>query len=143
MQLAQVCEWIAPPPPAVWGVLSDFGHPQRLAPTIMRCDVVGEGVGAVRTVHSSSGALIRERLIECDAVRLRLVYEVLDGGDMPFAGIDSYRATVALAAKDGGTTVNWQAEGTVSGSLDPVERYLARLYRAAIARIAVLAGSEI
>ena len=143
MRLAHVSDWIVPPPAAVWAVLTDFTHPQRLAPTIMHCDVTGEGVGAVRTVYSSSGATIYERLVECDAAALRFVYEVLDTGDMPFVGVETYCATVTLTATDGGTSVHWQAEGTLSGDAEPVEQYLSRLYRGAIARIATLAAEAV
>jgi carbon monoxide dehydrogenase subunit G len=142
MQLARVIEWIALPPHKVWAVLTDFAHPQRLASTIIGCDIDGEGVGAVRTVHSSSGARIYERLVECDATSLRFVYEVLDKGDMPFADVESYRATVTLVASEDGTTVDWQAEGTLSGSAAPVEAYLSRLYCGAILRIGGLAGEN-
>jgi carbon monoxide dehydrogenase subunit G len=143
VRLAHVTKWIAPPPAAVWAVLTDFARPQRLAPTIMHCDVTGTGVGAVRTVSSSSGATIYERLVECDAAALRFVYEVLDNGDMPFAGVETYCATVTLVARDGGTTVSWQAEGTLSGDAEPVQRYLSGLYHGAIARIAELAAEKI
>lgn len=119
----------------VWRVLTDFGWPQVLAPTVMRCDLDGEGVGAVRTVHSSRGLTIREELLECDAARGRFRYRVLPSGDMPLAGIVSYECTVVVRPRDGGTRLSWRSAGTADGALPPITAFLAALYRNASANI--------
>lgn len=142
MELALVTEWIDTPTAAVWAIVSDFANPQRLVPTIALCEVSGVGVGAVRTVHSSRGLRIEERLTESDPTRLRFAYEVLESGDMPFAGVDQYQARVTLVPEFGGTTIIWHATGTLSGPAEPVSEFLGKLYRGAIARIAILAAAD-
>jgi carbon monoxide dehydrogenase subunit G len=135
LQLAQVVERIAVSPACAWAVLTDFSRPHLIVPSIERCQARGDGVGATRTVYSSRGLRIDERVVECDEARLRFVYEALDSGDMPFDGIERYRATVTLAPEDDGVTVVWTADGTLSGSAESVRAFLEALYRAAIGRI--------
>lgn len=142
--LAHVEADVAAPVEALWAVLTDFAHPQRLAPSITECTVEGSGVGAVRCVFSSRGLVIYERLVECDAGAHRFVYEVLDRGDMPFAGVTAYRARVALTDLGGDITrVSWMAEGEVAGVRGEVVAFLRKLYGQAIRNLAAAAlGQE-
>jgi carbon monoxide dehydrogenase subunit G len=141
--LAHVEADVAAPVEALWAVLTDFAHPQRLAPSIAECTVEGWGVGAVRCVFSSRGLVIYERLVECDAATHRFVYEVLDRGDMPFAGVTAYRAGVALTELGGGMTrVSWMAEGNVDGPRGEVVAFLRELYGQAIRNLADVALGE-
>ena len=128
---------------ALWSVLSDFAHPQRLASSITDCTVEGDGVGAVRCVFSSRGLVIYELLVECDPVERRFVYEVLDRGDMPFAGVTAYRARVLLTPLAAECTrVSWMAEGAVAGPRAEVTGFLRGLYAQAIANLAAAALAE-
>ena len=138
--LAHVEADVAVSADALWAVLTDFAHPQRLAASITECTVEGAGVGAVRCVFSSRGLVIYERLIGCDAAERRFVYEVLDRGDMPFAGVTAYRARVLLTplAADR-TRVSWMAEGAVDGPRGEVTAFLRELYTQAIANLAAAA----
>ena len=141
--LAHVEADVAVPVDALWAVITDFAHPQRLAPSITECTVEGAGVGAVRCVFSSRGLVIYERLVECDAQARRFVYEVLDRGDMPFAGVTAYRARVVLSdLGDGMTRVSWMAEGDVEGPRDAVAAFLRELYGQAIGNLATVALGE-
>jgi len=137
IELASVREEIAGSAPAIWEMLTDFGHPQRLAPTIDHTVLRGEGVGAVRTVHSSRGLQIHEKLLECDTAAYRFSYAILDSGDMPFAHVTSYRCTILLwPLDDARTEIHWRSEGTVDGPLAPITEFLTALYRRANAQIA-------
>lgn len=142
-ELARVTAIANAPASAIWAVLADFERPQRLAPSITGCTMTGSGVGAVRIVESSRGLSIHERLLICDAWQFRFQYEVLDTGDMPFANVTSYRATIKLdPLDDGRTAIDWLAEGSVSGDAAPVRDYLETLYRGAIANLETLAMAE-
>lgn len=141
VELAHVEVDLACPPADVWRVLTDFGHPQVLAPGIVRCDVDGAGVGAVRTVHSSRGLTIHEELLECDASSGRFSYRVLPSGDMPSPGIVAYECTVVVRSSDSGTSLTWRSVGAADGPIAPITAFLATLYRNASANIAAaLAG---
>lgn len=135
-ELACVVDTIPVAPEGVWDLLTDFGNPQRLAPSILACELVGE----VRTVRSSRGLTIREEMVTCDRADWRFGYRILDDGDMPFAGVTRYDCTVTLQPVAGGTRVMWRSEGDVDGPLAPVTAFLDTLYRAAIANIAAIAG---
>ncbi len=132
VELARTSGTINAPMADVWAVLTDFAHPQRLASTIDRCTVSGDGVGAVRTVESSRGLVIHERLLECDAAAGRFRYEILESGDMPFAHVLSYECTVTVSGDPAGsTTLDWSSVGLVDGPLAPIEAFLGALYRRA------------
>ena len=134
--LASVSEVIAARAADVWAILADFAHPQRLAPTILRCAVSGSGVGAIRVIESSRGLRIHERLVECDFAAGRFRYEILDDGDMPFAGVSSYDCTVTVEPRaDGSTMIRWASVGNVTGPIGAIEEFLTTLYRGAIDRI--------
>ena len=138
--LAHVEADAAAPIEALWAVLTDFGQPQRLAPSITACTLEGNGPGAVRCVHSDRGLVIYERLVECDPVTRRFVYEVLPRGDMPFAGVTAYRARVSLTElTPRNTRVSWLAEGEVDGPRGEVARFLQRLYGQAIRNLETVA----
>lgn len=141
--LAHVEENLAVGADALWEVLTDFGHPQRLVSSIEACTVNGEGVGALRRVRLSSGRVIYERLLEADPVARRFAYEVLTRGDMPFAGITAYRARVLLTPQGAGRTrVSWMAEAEVTGPRTPAVDYLRTLYAEAIRNLAAAALAE-
>lgn len=121
---------------AIWDVLMDFGHPERLAPTIDSATLIGEGEGAVRIVKSSRGLEIHEKLVACDIGDYRFRYSILDSGDMPFAGVVSYHCTVLLSPlSDSRTEILWRSEGEVDGPIAPIRAFLESLYRNAINRI--------
>ena len=142
--LAHVEADVAVPVEALWAVLTDFAHPQRLASSITECTVQGEGEGAVRCVFSDRGLVIYERLVECDAAERRFVYQVLDRGDMPFAGVTAYRARVLLTPLGIDLTrVSWIAEGEVEGPRGAVTAFLRDLYAQAIRNLAAAAQDEV
>ena len=139
IELAAVREDITAPARAVWRVLTDWAHPERLAPTILRT----ETTGAVRIVTSSRGLSIHEALLDCDRDAYLFRYEILDSGDMPFAGVTSYRCTARLTRRtDAITEIAWRSEGTLDGPPEPIRDFLTGLYRTANKRIAQEACRE-
>ncbi len=66
----------------VWQVISDFGAACQFLVGVVACMVEGEGVGAQRTLTSTDGSTIVERLEELDKVTRRLSYALLT--DTPF-----------------------------------------------------------
>lgn len=142
VQLARVTGTIAAPVEDIWDVLTDFAHPQRLAPTIAHCSMSGEGVGAIRTVQSSRGLTIHERLLECDRATGCFRYEVLDSGDMPFAHITCYECTVTMTSQSDGTTdITWSSVGNADGPIEPIAEFLGALYRRANDNIRTIVAS--
>ena len=67
---------------AIWQVIGDFGAACHYLTMVVNCTVVGEGVGAQRTLTSADGGVIVERLEALDEVTHRLSYALLT--DTPF-----------------------------------------------------------
>lgn len=66
----------------IWQVISDFGAAGQYLSGVVTCTVTGEGVGALRTLTSTDGSTIVERLEALDEVAHRLSYALLT--DTPF-----------------------------------------------------------
>jgi carbon monoxide dehydrogenase subunit G len=144
IELASVEQEIDGPIVAIWAIVTDFSHPQRLAPTIDSAETTGAGVGAVRVVRSSRGLMIHEKLLACDPAGYLFRYAVLDSGDMPFANVTRYECTVRLHALSARRTrIGWHSEGTVEGPIDPVRAFLETLYRNANRNIADQIGPAV
>jgi len=67
---------------AVWQVIGDFGAACQHLVGVVNCTVEGEGVGARRTLTSTDGSTIIERLETLDGATHRLSYALLT--DTPF-----------------------------------------------------------
>ena len=67
---------------ALWQVISDFGAAGQYLSRVVACSIEGEGVGAVRTLTSTDGSTIVERLEILDGNTRRLSYALLT--DTPF-----------------------------------------------------------
>ena len=70
------------PADAIWQVIGDFGAACQYLSMVVNCTVEGEGVGARRTLTSTDGGVIVERLEALDEVTHRLSYSLLT--DTPF-----------------------------------------------------------
>ncbi len=131
------------PAPAIWEILSDFAHPQRLAATIDSADLVGTGIGAVRTVRSSRGLVIKEQLLESDGCEYRFRYAILLSGDMPFAHVTSYHCTVRLYPQSlTSCQIHWLSEGRIDGPIGPIRNFLTVLYSNANRQISEQIGAN-
>ena len=67
---------------AIWQVISDFGAACKYLVMVDDCSVAGQGIGALRTLTSTDGSTIVERLEALDAAARRLSYALLT--DTPF-----------------------------------------------------------
>ena len=70
------------PAAIIWQVISDFGAACKYLFMVVNCTVEGEGVGARRTLTSTDGGVIVERVETLDEVTHRLNYALLT--DTPF-----------------------------------------------------------
>jgi hypothetical protein len=68
---------ICAPDIAVWQVIRDFGAASQYLSGVVNCVVEGEGVGALRTLTSTDGNTIVERLEMLDEANQRLSYVLL------------------------------------------------------------------
>ncbi len=89
---------------AVFAMLGDFKALQPGGP-IESVSYEGDGVGMVRTIHMTNGAVV-ERLEQHDSQARSFTYAIInDDGPLPFSG---YSATVNVADNGDGTcTVDW------------------------------------
>jgi hypothetical protein len=69
---------------AVWSVVGNVGDVRVAEEFIERIDVLGSGVGAVRTLHVKGGLRITERIEEYSNEDRYYVYRVLDPGALDF-----------------------------------------------------------
>lgn len=114
MASASINATIDAPVDRVWAVMSDFGG--VVGDLIERCDMEGEGVGAVRTLTlRGSGAIIKERLDARDAAAHTYSYAIVNDGECPLP-VRNYSATVRLSDAGGGKTrVDWSGKFEPSG----------------------------
>ena len=90
----------------VWAVVRDFnGVPKWIGP-VVESTMVGEGVGAVRTVTLEGGAEVEERLEGLDDAERSLSYSIV-ASPLP---IENYLATIKVAAaSDDECEVTWSS----------------------------------
>lgn len=88
----------------VWEKLADFGGLDGWMPGVGKCEVEGDGVGAVRTI-SMGPVKIVERLEAIDPAARSLSYSLLEG-PMP---LENYLATIAVSETGAGCRVDWSA----------------------------------
>jgi carbon monoxide dehydrogenase subunit G len=101
----QVVRELDAPADAVWAVVSDFGNVDWAMPGA-QVDVIGEGIGMIRRLHTPGGA-VEEKLETCDAETRSFSYSI--PGPMPMPVTD-FRAWVQLTALDAAhTRVEWNA----------------------------------
>ena len=91
---------------AVWEVVRDFEGVAEWIGPVTDCTMVGEGVGAVRTVTLEGGAEVQERLEALDDAERSLSYSIVSS-PLP---IENYLATIHVAAaSDDECEVTWSA----------------------------------
>ena len=122
-----------------FAVLMDFGGIAKLAPDqVDKLECVGEGIGAVRTVHLTGVPTpVVERLEVAYDERV-FAYSMIDPGMMPF---EHYLAVVELAdAPNGGCQVRWGSNWVAKGLPEAAVRQMVTgLYEQLIAGV-VAAG---
>jgi carbon monoxide dehydrogenase subunit G len=103
----EVVQEIAAPASAAWEKLSDFGGIGKWMPGVERCDVEGDGIGAVRhIVFPGGGGGVKERLESFDAEGRSLSYAITEG-PMP---VQDYLATIRVSETgENACRVDWTA----------------------------------
>jgi hypothetical protein len=92
MASAKAAIEIDAPAAAVWAVIGDFNGLPKFARGITESEVTGDGVGAVRTITTVDGRVIKERLEKYDPAAMALCYSIVEP-PMPF---NHYRATIIV-----------------------------------------------
>jgi hypothetical protein len=101
----EVATEIAAPASAAWEKIGDFGGLGSWMPGIDKCDVEGEGVGAVRSI-SMGGTAVKERLERLDAGTRTLAYSIVEA-PMP---VNDYLATIRVSETGADSCrVDWSA----------------------------------
>jgi uncharacterized protein YndB with AHSA1/START domain len=91
----------------VWAVVSAFGAIKTWMPTIERCRVEGEGIGAVRTVEFGGNSM-QEKLEKLDSQNHTISYQFVEPTGMPLEG--GYGTISLKAVNDGTTSITWVAD---------------------------------
>ena len=98
----------------VWAKIADFGGIGAWAPGIEKCDLEGEGGGAVRRI-AMGGMEIAERLEAIDDSARQLSYSIVEG-PMP---VKNYLATIHVSeGADGGAKLAWSCDFEAPGMSD-------------------------
>jgi hypothetical protein len=122
----------------VWDLIGDFAGVARWA-AIERCEVEGEGVGAVRTLTLPGGISLKERLDAFDPEGHGFRYSMTDPGPLPLA---NYRASVRLAeAGPRRCSIEWRGTFDPKGPEEPARRMVEGIYTGGIKAIKKLLGA--
>jgi len=81
-----VSDEVAAPAEAVWALVRDFGGLMNWSPGIEKCEVEGEGLGAVRTLAMAGGLALREKLEAFDDAERSFSYSIVEPSALPFTG---------------------------------------------------------
>lgn len=93
----------------VWAPIAHFGGLERWAAGVSACELAGEGVGAVRTVHLGDRSA-RERLEAVDPISYRLRYHILPPHAMPAE--DVYSEIILTTIGNDRTQMVWRSEAS-------------------------------
>jgi uncharacterized protein YndB with AHSA1/START domain len=126
-----VSKSISAPASKVWSTVQAFTGIDAWLPIIKKSHVDGEGVGAKRQCSFEDGSSITENLLVRDEGTMTIVYDIEDGGPMPFTG---HKATIVVKdLGDGKTEVTWSSEmEPAEGAEDAVREMLGGAYNAGI-----------
>lgn len=101
-----VSEVIQAPLERVWEIVSDFEGLRRWHPQVVRCDIAGRGIGAVRTVHFEDW-WAQERLDRLNHCEHIVAYSVVDSSRDQNIGATGVIALTALGRAS--TRITWVA----------------------------------
>jgi uncharacterized protein YndB with AHSA1/START domain len=101
-----VSEIIDAPIDRVWRLIADFANLPKWHPLVVRCEMTGEGEGAMRVVHFADW-WATERLDRLDHAAHVLAYSVVDASRPPAIGVSG---TIALTRiDDDRTRIDWSS----------------------------------
>lgn len=99
---------------AVWSKLGDFAGLGDWMPGIVKNEVEGEGVGAVRKLYLNESTCIVEKLEAIDEGGRTLSYSIVEGP----APVVDYLATIEVKAEGDGCKVEWGARFDAAPGVD-------------------------
>jgi hypothetical protein len=113
MAEVKVTEQIGASAEVVWKLIRGFGDLASWAAGVERCEVMGEGVGAVRTLVMPGGLTLSERLESYDEGGRSFSYSMVEPLSLP---LKNYLATVSIREEGPGRcSVEW------SGTFEPTD----------------------
>jgi hypothetical protein len=133
VEYVRIEQVIAQPIGTMWGMVAAFGAIVTWIDGVESCALVGEGVGAIRSV-TRGGNLTRERLEAIDPVRHSISYALIPPYRVPATDV---RATITLEAVDAEhTRMTWvSTAATIDGPIEELAAYIGQFYRASIANL--------
>ncbi|CAB3743663.1 SRPBCC family protein [Paraburkholderia rhynchosiae] len=99
-----VTDFIKAPIDRVWDVVADFAELERWHPEVVRCETVGNGVGALRTVYFSDW-WATERLERLDDLHHVIKYTVTACSRRQYMGVKASITLTSLSAAS--TRIDW------------------------------------
>lgn len=133
MTEVHVSDTIAAPAEKVWAQMSDFGGIGETE-IIEKCELEGEGIGAVRTLTLKGGrGVIRERLEAFDPANRSFSYSII--GECPLP-VQNYFSTVRISAEgEKAARVDWTGRFEPKGAPEEeAKKLIAGVYKSGIER---------
>jgi hypothetical protein len=110
----------------VWSLVGDLRTGDQW-PAVLRCEIEGEGIGCIRTLHLVDGNAIRERLEARDGDARLLRWEVLEFSKLPLRSLHYTLTVRELGPSD--CTVDWYVDFETAGdSEEHVRKMLQGIY---------------
>ena len=122
-------------PDAVWKNIGDFCAIGTWHPAVSKCVQSEEGGATYRTLTTTDGGTIKEKLVE--QTDTSYTYDIINS-PLPVA---NYRATISVSAQGGGTRVDWKSSFDAKGeSDDEAKGVISSIYKAGLDKIAEMSG---
>ena len=123
-------------PDAVWQKIGDFCAIQTWHPAISKCALSEEGGATYRTLTTTDGATIKEKLVE--QTDKSYTYDIIDS-PLPVA---NYRATISVSPEGNGTKVDWRSNFDAKGKTDSEAKdVIIGIYKAGLDKIGKMSGN--
>jgi carbon monoxide dehydrogenase subunit G len=127
---------VAGNPDAVWKKIGDFCAIGTWHPAVSKCVQSDEGGATYRTLTTTDGGTIKEKLVE--QTDTSYTYAIIDS-PLPVA---NYRATISVSAQGNGTRVDWKSSFDAKGkSDDEAKGVISSIYKAGLDKIAEMSGN--
>ncbi|RWO83328.1 MAG: SRPBCC family protein [Mesorhizobium sp.] len=127
---------VAGKPDTVWQKIGDFCAIQTWHPAVSKCEQSEEGGATYRTLTTTDGGAIKEKLVE--QTDTSYTYDIIDS-PLP---VENYRATISVSAEGDGTRVDWKSSFDSKGqSDDDAKNVISGIYKAGLDKIAKMSGN--
>lgn len=127
---------VAGKPDAVWQKIGDFCAIQTWHPAISKCAQSEEGGATYRTLTTSDGGTVKEKLVE--HTDTSYTYDIID---LPLP-VENYRATISVSAEGDRTRVDWKSSFDAKGKSDSEAKdVISGIYKAGLDKIAEMSGN--